>query len=353
MDPWNVVHVFCCNNVSLAVKSIQLLQHWPCFYHPLQWPLDVAGCNGRFPGAWPDLSESGNVTAQPFFKAFGLRLPTLDLSGWVFFVKSFCEVFLIHVLITGTFFGVCIHTHVVLAQCDFCPGPVLWMSIKGYVSAAPCCLGRRSSPSGAHMHGCKEFETSVRLFLSLKTRVRSTNITPASQRALPFWRMQRYVCHAANWPLAKFPYSGHTQQREDPTFFCLSCLFLGCFHICCFFTYNVERSSTAECSPTYWWKTFCSLYPWCVECLSGQEKSAEWFVAKVAVHRWIVDSLVFPWLLYKPPYLCTPWGSHGSCFASRAILWLRTHHWTEQAKESYVCCHLKNVLCWNLESGPL
>ena len=57
----------CGYNVSLAVKSIQLLQHWPCFYHPLQWPLDVAGCNGRFPGAWPDLSESGNVTAQPFF----------------------------------------------------------------------------------------------------------------------------------------------------------------------------------------------------------------------------------------------------------------------------------------------
>ena len=33
----------------------------------------------------PDLIFlSGNVTAQPFFKAFGLRLPTLDLSGWVF-----------------------------------------------------------------------------------------------------------------------------------------------------------------------------------------------------------------------------------------------------------------------------
>ena len=46
-------------------------------------------------------------------------------------------------------FLVCAYTHVVLAQCDFCP--VLWMSIKGYVSAAPCCLGRRSSPPrGAH-----------------------------------------------------------------------------------------------------------------------------------------------------------------------------------------------------------
>ena len=156
----------CGYNVSLAVKSIlQLLQHWPCFYHPLQWPLDVAGCNGRFPGAWPDLSESGNVTAQPFFKAFGLRLPTLDLSGWVFLwslsVKSFS-----FMSWSQELFLVCAYTHVVLAQCDFCP--VLWMSIKGYVSAAPCCLGRRSSPSGAHMHGCKEFETSVRLFLSLK-----------------------------------------------------------------------------------------------------------------------------------------------------------------------------------------
>ena len=60
----------------------------------------------------------------------------------------------------------CVHTHtwcwhnVISAQC--------WMSIKGYVSAAPCCLGRRSNPPGVHMHGCKEVETSVRLFLSLK-----------------------------------------------------------------------------------------------------------------------------------------------------------------------------------------
>ena len=182
------------------------------------------------------------------------------------------------------------------------------------------------------MHGCKEFWNKCAIVSFIKTRVRSTNINPASQRALPLWRMQRYVCHAANWPLAKFPYSGHTQQREDPTFFCLSCLFLCCFHIFCFFTYNVERSSTAECSPTYWWKTFCSLYPWCVECLSGQEKSAEWFVAKVAVHRWIVDFWFFP-----DSHI-----SHRTCahlevlmavvFASRAILWLRTHHWTEQAK---------------------
>ena len=254
----------------------------------------------------------------------------LEAFDWVKFMSWSQELFL-----------VCAYTHVVLAQCDFCP--VLWMSIKGYVSAAPCCLGRRSSPSGAHMHGCKEFWNKCAIVSFIKTRVRSTNITPASQRALPFWRMQRYVCHAANWPLAKFPYSGHTQQREDPTFFCLSCLFLGCFHIFCFFTYNVERSSTAECSPTYWWKTFCSLYPWCVECLSGQEKSAEWFVAKVAVHRWIVDSLVFPWLPYKPPYLCTPWGSHGSCFCIPCYL-VAPHTPLDRASQKSLTC----VATWGM-----
>ena len=114
----------CGYNVSLAVKSIQLLQHWPCFYHPLQWPLDVAGCNGRFPGAWPDFSESGNVTAQPFLRHLAWGCQPLIFQG-----GSFCEVFLWSLFNScpdhrNSFW--CVHTHtwcwhnVISAQCSEC-----------------------------------------------------------------------------------------------------------------------------------------------------------------------------------------------------------------------------------------
>ena len=255
-------------------------------------------------------------------------MPRFDLHK----VLSGCKVFLWSLFNScpdhRNFFLVCAYTHVVLAQCDFCP--VLCMSITGYVSAAPCCLGRRSSPSGAHMHGCKEFETSVRLFLSLKLVF-----------VLQTWLLKELSlfdeCNGMFVMPPTDPWrSFHIQaihSKEKIQHFIASHVF------------SLAVSIFSASSPTM----LREVVPRNVVLHTDGRLFAHYIldVLNVCLAKRRVPSDLWPKLQCIAELLIL-WFfpdshiSHRTCahlevlmavvFASRSILWLRTHHWTEQAK---------------------